>query len=61
VPPGDEAALAGALERLAADAALRKTIGDANRERARARFDEADMIAAYRTLYDGVMGRDTLP
>jgi glycosyltransferase involved in cell wall biosynthesis len=61
VPPGDEAALAGALERLAADAALRKTIGDANRERARARFDEADMIAAYRTLYAGVMGRDTLP
>lgn len=61
VPPGDEDALANALERLATDPALRRAIGDANRERARSRFDEAGMIAAYRALYAGVIGRETVP
>ena len=56
-PPGDEAALAAALARLAGDAALRETVGKANRARAAAEFDEAVMVAAYRALYGGVIGR----
>ena len=58
VPPGDEAALARSLEVLAADLALRERIGQANREKARAEFDEKPMIAAYRRLYASAMGRE---
>ncbi|MDD3798790.1 MAG: glycosyltransferase family 4 protein [Novosphingobium sp.] len=61
VPPGDEAALAGALQRLASDETLRRAVGAANRERARRHFDEAGMIAAYRALYAGLIGRETIP
>jgi glycosyltransferase involved in cell wall biosynthesis len=61
VPPGDEAALAGALASLAADSALRRTVGAANRARAQAEFDEARMIARYRALYATAMGRADLP
>lgn len=50
-PAGDEAALAAALARLAADADLRCTVGAANQARARADYDEAGMLAAYRALY----------
>ncbi len=39
LPPGDTAALAGALERLAADPALRRRLGRAGRERILADFD----------------------
>lgn len=60
-PPGNTAALSGALAALAADPGLRERIGKANRERARACFDEKAMIAAYRRLYAGTMGRDSLP
>ena len=60
VAPGDEAALATALEQLAQDPALRKALGTANRDRAQSRFDEAGMIAAYRALYAGVMGVESL-
>lgn len=56
--PGDEAALARALETLAADPVLRQRIGDANRARATAEFDEARMIERYRALYWGLMGRN---
>src|SRR5947208_13970528 len=40
-PLGDEAALAAAIERLAGDPALRRTLGDNARQTARTRFDRA--------------------
>ena len=61
VPPGDEAALSQALVELAADANLRGAIGRANRTRAETDYDEAKMIAAYRNLYAGAMGRRSFP
>ena len=57
VPPGDGAALGAAMRRLADDADLRRAVGKANRERARAEFDEARMIERYRALYWGAMER----
>lgn len=50
----------GGLLRLAGDEWLRRQIGAANRERARAERGEAAMIAAYRRLYASAMGRDTI-
>jgi glycosyltransferase involved in cell wall biosynthesis len=40
-PLGDEAALAAAIERLAGDPALRRTLGENARQTARTRFDRA--------------------
>jgi glycosyltransferase involved in cell wall biosynthesis len=60
-PPGDEAALAGALAELAGDAARRSAIGAANRARAQAEYGEEAMIAAYRQTYGGALGRGTFP
>lgn len=60
VAPGDSHALAGALERLAADTRLRGEVGGANRRKARTDFDEAQMIAGYRALYAAAMGRASL-
>jgi glycosyltransferase involved in cell wall biosynthesis len=57
VTPGDNRALAGALERLAADASLRQAIGVANQTRARKEFEETRMIERYKALYWGLMGR----
>lgn len=57
----DEAALAASLMRLAQDADLRGTIGEANRHKAVTCFDEAGMIAAYRRLYSAAIGGDGLP
>ena len=51
----DETAFARSLARLAGDAAARKRIGQANRERAREEFDERRMIERYRGLYWGLM------
>ena len=51
VVPTDDAALAGALRRLAADPALRVRIGAANRAKAERDFDERQMIDAYRQLF----------
>jgi glycosyltransferase involved in cell wall biosynthesis len=48
VPPGDTPALAAALRRLAADAALRERMGAAGRQRAVERYDEAKVLV--RTL-----------
>ena len=60
-PPGDEAALAAALQTLAGDPQLRASIGQANRARAQEQFDESKMVADYRALYAGIMGRETIP
>lgn len=53
----DEAGLADALARLIASRDLRHRIGGANRALAWARYGEAGMIAAYRTLYEQAMRR----
>jgi glycosyltransferase involved in cell wall biosynthesis len=55
--PGDEAGLAAAITALAGDPALRKRIGEANRAKARAEYDEGRMIERYRALYWGLMNR----
>ena len=60
VAPKDEPALGEALLALAGDEGLRKTLGDANKARARAKFDEATMIASYRRLYDSALGGGVL-
>ncbi len=51
VVPQDEAALAGALDRLLGDPALRARLGAANRARAEAEFDQERMFAAYAGLF----------
>jgi glycosyltransferase involved in cell wall biosynthesis len=57
VAAGDERGLRRALTALADDPALRRTIGEANRARARKSYDEAAMIERYKALYWGLMGR----
>ncbi|WP_305095521.1 glycosyltransferase family 4 protein [Croceibacterium aestuarii] len=57
VPPGDEAALAAALTALAADPALRASVGLANRAKARAEFEEAKMVERYKALYWSAIAR----
>lgn len=57
VAPGDERELRRALVALAEDPQLRKRIGEANRARARKDYDEKAMIARYKALYWGLMGR----
>ncbi|WP_232314729.1 glycosyltransferase [Sphingopyxis sp. QXT-31] len=47
----DEAGFRAALADLAADAALRRAVGEANRHAAAQRFDESTMVAAYESLY----------
>ena len=54
---GSEVALRDALQTLADDADLRRTIGQANRARAAADYDESVMIARYAALYEGAMRR----
>ncbi len=53
LPPDDEAGLARALAQLLSDAALRRRLGEANRARVAAVYDEARMVAAWRALLDG--------
>jgi glycosyltransferase involved in cell wall biosynthesis len=60
-PTGDEGSLAEALHQLAADERLRSAIGTANRAKARAEFDEAAMVAAYRAVYGTAMRRASFP
>lgn len=56
VKENDVSNLASALEALVADKALRKSLGEANRVKALAEFDEARMIDTYRRLYSSAMG-----
>jgi glycosyltransferase involved in cell wall biosynthesis len=60
-PTGDEAALAWALAELAADEALRRAVGKANRTRAEAQYDENTMISAYAEVYGAAMGLSRFP
>ncbi len=57
VPPRDERALAEALAGLVRDAGRRERLGQANRARAAAGFDEGAMIRAYADLYGAAIGR----
>jgi glycosyltransferase involved in cell wall biosynthesis len=56
-PPNDRHSLGESLATLAADPALRVSLGEANRARARAEFDIAAMLAAYESVYTRAMGR----
>jgi glycosyltransferase involved in cell wall biosynthesis len=60
-PPADEAALAATLGALAENEALRRGIGEANRARARAEYDEKAMVAAYRAVYARALRRASFP
>ena len=51
VPPGDAGALGAALRRLQGDEALRRRLGSRGREIACARFDGANSVARYSTLF----------
>jgi glycosyltransferase involved in cell wall biosynthesis len=61
VAPGSDTALGEALCTLAADAPLRARLGAANRAKARAEYDEASMLAAYRAAYAEALGRASFP
>lgn len=58
---GDDAALAAALAKAAADPAARARIGLANRALAAQDYYEAKMIADYRSVYAGALGRAHFP
>ena len=54
---GGEVRLRDAIQPLVLDAALRRSVGDANRAKARAEYDETVMIARYKALYEEALGR----
>jgi glycosyltransferase involved in cell wall biosynthesis len=56
VPPGDVAELGRALERYAADPALRRAHGAAARRRAVAEFGTPRMVERYEAVYRDVAG-----
>jgi glycosyltransferase involved in cell wall biosynthesis len=56
VPPGDVAALRGALERLLADADLRRRLGSAAREAVRLRLSWASVTRATVEAYEEALG-----
>jgi glycosyltransferase involved in cell wall biosynthesis len=58
---GGEQGFAQALATLAGDEPLRTRIGVANRARARAEYDGAVMVDAYRAVYAGAMGLSAFP
>ena len=57
-PPGNEEEMRMALVQLALDKHLRQEVGEANRAKAAAQFDEAKMVATYRRLYASAMKRE---
>ncbi|MFM6930658.1 MAG: glycosyltransferase family 4 protein [Novosphingobium sp.] len=58
IPKDRESDYVDALEVLALDPVARRKLGQANRIRARAEFDEASMVAAYRLVYAKAMNRE---
>ena len=60
VPPGDAAALAAALGRLAQDPHLARRLGEAGRDGVRVRHDPADHVEALVGAYEEVRGRVTV-
>jgi len=56
IVPCDDDAFAGALTALLTDAPLRRRLGEANRARARAVYDQEAMFEAYGALYDRLIG-----
>ncbi len=54
--PG-EVRLRDAMHALIADPELRRTVGNANRRKAQAEYDERQMIARYAALYESALGR----
>lgn len=54
--PG-EVRLRDAMQALIADPDLRRTVGEANRRKAQAEYDERQMIARYAALYESALGR----
>ena len=58
---GDDAGLAAALSKAAADPAARMRIGQANRALAALEYGEAKMVADYRRVYAGALGRAHFP
>ena len=57
IPAHNEVFLRDALDTLVREPALRHYIGEANRRRAAAEYDEALMIARYRALYEAELER----
>lgn len=57
VPPSDPSAMACALERYVADAALARSHGEAGRERVQRKYNMTAMVEAYQGLYDSLCER----
>ena len=55
VPPGDTAALAAAMQRLASDEGARRTLGDAARRRALSDFSRENLTSAVMAFYERVL------
>lgn len=53
IVPRDDAALSGAMAALLSDQTLRRTLGQGNRARVQAGFDQRSMLAAWGELYSG--------
>jgi glycosyltransferase involved in cell wall biosynthesis len=56
VPPGDPAALGGAIDRLLRDALLRERLGQAARRRAVERFGRQAMVRRFEDFYERLCG-----
>jgi glycosyltransferase involved in cell wall biosynthesis len=61
VPPGEPAALAEAILRIAADDELARRMGAAGRRRAEANSDVRTMVGRYESLYQEILGRERAP